>query len=246
MKTKITILMTAILLNACGSGSGGDSSSTPSDGGGCIVNCGGTGGGGSPTSNNGNATYYSLTTYPMDPPNEDQASASSGAWLITNKFFFKVTDAGQGHFDVGVFQPTCYVSSSGSYKDYAVIQLSGVIGQNSLSIRVQGGGAIIEDDAFDANTPDKKRVGSAATISGTCSQGKMNLSNGGVIFSNGEALVCKDANGELYAGFSSDVTLKTGTHANSDIGIDDGVLATHSIFIGTTQPMPSTELIHFQ
>ncbi len=212
-KVMMTVALTAIL-TACG-GSGGSSSPSTGDGG---YTPPGNGGGGSTGGGNGNASYYAIQTYPANAPIEDTALPGS-AMFVANEFYVDVLDAGQAMVEVGIYSPTCL--NGAAYKDYSVVLLDGG-SETHLSVRVTSSGLSIQKDAIDFNIPDKKKVGSLTTWSGTCSNGKMTLSGGGYAFSNGKSIVIRTpTNNYTYAGFSNDVVLNAVSNTISQVSFEN-------------------------
>ncbi len=218
MKTKIVIgLMVMTMLSACGGSGGGGSDSSPSDGGGYTPP---GGGGGSTGGGNGNANYYAIQTYPSNAPIED-VSAPGSAIVIPNEFYIDIIDATQAQFEFGVYQPTCL--NGASYNDYALVLVEG--GSNtSISARVTSSGINIQTNAIDQNIPDKKKIGSLTSYSGTCTNGKMTLSGGGYVFSNGKSIVFRvPTTNYLYIGFSTTKLLNAVSNTANQITFDDGM-----------------------
>ena len=109
-----------------------------------------------------------------------------------------------------------------------------------VSVRVLSTGVTLETLSYDNNLTQKKKV-SASSLSGTCSNGKMTLTNGSVIFSNGNAIVYRDASNNLYAGLSSTVSYNPTTQVGTDVSSENGggteVLTNNYTYYASGQPL---------
>lgn len=213
LKTKTAMGLIAMMLTACG-GSGGSS-----DSGSTLPPSNGGGGGSGTTGGNGNASYYAIQTYPAQAPIEN-VSAPGSAMIVPNEFYIDVLDAGQAQFEFGIYQPTCL--NGASYGDYALVLAEGS-SNTSISARITSSGISVQMNAFDVNIPDKKRIGSLTTYAGTCTNGKMTLSGGGYVFSNGNSIVFRvPTSNDLYIGFSTSKLLNAVANTASQVSFDDG------------------------
>lgn len=216
IKIKTMMICLVTILTACGGSGGGSSSPSGGDGGGYTP----PGGGGSSGGGNGNANYYAIQTYPANAPIED-TTAPGSAIVVPNEFYIDILDAGQAQFEFGIYQPTCL--NGASYEDYSLVLAEGS-SNTSISVRVTSSGISVQTNAIDLNIPDKKKIGSLTTISGTCSNGKMVLSGGGFVFSNGKTIVFRTpTNNDLYIGFSTSKLLNAVSNTASQVSFDDGM-----------------------
>lgn len=207
IKNTVLILI-ATAMTACGGSGGGGSSSSPSSPG----DGSGGGGGGITGGGNGSAAFYALSSDNGISPYEAIASPS-GAYLVSNQFYVDVSNATLGTLEVGVFQPTCL--SGASYNDYGLVLLSGT-GLSIVSIQMLSTGIRLENLSYDNNLTQKKKLNSSL-VSGTCSNGKMTLADGSIIFSNGTTIVYRDSLGNLYSGLSSTVAFSPITQISTDV-----------------------------
>lgn len=211
MKTlkNLMIMIFMVTLTACGGGGGGGGGDTPTP---------------DPTpadptpvtSSDGQAAFYALTTSSSTPL--EAVGSPSGAHLVTNQFYVDVVAANSGSLEVGVYQPTCL--SGASYKDYALVLLSGT-GMSMISIRVLSTGITLETVSYNNNLTQKKKF-TSSSVSGTCANGKMTLSNSSVIYSNGKAMVYRDSTNNLYAGLSTDAAYNPTSQTGTDVSSENG------------------------
>ncbi len=203
-------MMSTVMLAACGGSGGGgsDSSNLPSDPGG--------GSGGGPSGGNGSAAFYALSSDNAISPYEG-VSSPTGAYLVSNQLYVDVSNATLGTLEVGVYQPTCL--NGASYSDYALVLLGGT-GLSMISVQVLSTGIRLETLSYDNNLTQKKKF-SSSLVSGTCANGKMTLSDGSVIFSNGSAIVYRDISGNLYSGLSSTVAFNPTSQIGSDVSSEN-------------------------
>lgn len=199
MKTKIIniylALITTMLLTACGSGGGGGggSSSDPSNG-------GGTGGGGGSSGGNGSAAYYGFSTDSSTKITNQTSPLASGVnqMTIASEITFNLRNLNTRALDAMIFQPTCIVGLL--TETYSAVLLSGsntsaavaAITVNATGLTFQERGVLSGVNMYD--------YGSLASVSGTCSNGEMNLGSSGTLYSNGKIMIWKTGLGDLYIG----------------------------------------------
>jgi hypothetical protein len=211
MKRLIFVLLTLVLTACGGGGGGGGSSSSPS-----APGDGSGGGGGGSSGGNGQASFYALSGDGLISPLENIASPS-GAYVVSNKFYVDVSNATTGVLEVGVYQPTCL--NGASYTDYGLVLMSGT-GVSMISIQVLSTGARVELLSYDNNLTQKRKL-SSSVVSGTCTNGKMTLTDGSVIYSNGSAIVYRDSTSNLYVGLSSTNSFNPVSHTGTDISSEN-------------------------
>lgn len=101
----LTVILTAFILSACGSGGG--TSSDPSNGGGT----GGGGGGGGSSGGDGNAAYYGFSTDSSSKISNQATPLTSGVNQLTiaSQVTFNLRNLNNRTLDVMIYQPTCIV-----------------------------------------------------------------------------------------------------------------------------------------
>lgn len=202
-KTKATsylsVILTALILSACGGGGGGGSTTSPSNGGG---DSGGGNGGGNSGGGSANASYYGFATDSATPLRNISSTTASST--IANQFSLNVRNDNDRLMDVLVYQPACIeglleytfsavmVDGSDSSPTFGVIKVSA----NSAKFQAR---AVYNDTA-------PHDIGAERTMTGSCASGELDLGVDGKIFSTGKLVLWRTSTGDLYVGGrSSDI-----------------------------------------
>lgn len=206
IKIIVFTLLTSALVGCNGGGGGSsDTASTPA---------GGSGGNGGSSGGNGNPSYYGFST--SGTVNENITLPASNTFDISNEFYFKaVNNTNPQSLELGVYQPTCLLGASS--KDYAMVLMTkGSSAETTISMRVTSSGINTVVDAFDQTNNFKTRYGTSTSVTGTCTNGKMTLTTGDIVFSNGNFAIYKKGT-DLYVGMSSSITLNSIANTRADI-----------------------------
>lgn len=205
---KIIIFIFLILaLVGCGGSSSGTSDSASSGA------TGGAGGGAGTTSGgNGNASYYAMN---LAGTIQSAIPLPGGALEVASTMYVDASDgATTQDLEVGVYQPTCL--SGASYEDFTMVLMNrgSSTYDTTLSLRVTSTGVTTGVDAYDETNKYKTRYGTNVSVTGTCTTGKMTLSNGDVVYSNSKVAIYRKGTA-LYVGLASSTTQATTTATSS-------------------------------
>ncbi len=207
-KTKATsylsVILTALVLSACGGGGGGGSTTSPSNGGG---DSGGDNGGGNGGGNNGggsaNASYYGFATDSATPLRNISSTTASAT--IANQFSLNVRNDNDRLMDVLVYQPAC-IEGLLEYT-FSAVMVDGSDSSPTFGvIKVSANGAKFQARAVLNDATTIHDVGAERVMTGSCSNGELDLGVDGKIFSTDKLALWRTGTGDLYvAGRSSDV-----------------------------------------
>lgn len=190
----LTVLLTAFILTACGSGGGGGgSSSDPSNG-------GGTGGGGGSSGGDGYAAYYGFSTDSLTKITNQATPLISGVnqFTIASQVSFNLRNLNNRLMDVTIYQPTCTIGLL--TETYSAVLISGATTSPSIaSVVVSASGLIFQERAI-LSGAQVYDYGSPISVLGTCTNGEMNLGSSGTLYSNGKLMLWKTGTGDLYMG----------------------------------------------
>ncbi len=204
IKNLLYILIVALVLSACGGGGGGGSSALPSNGG--DNPGGGTGGGGSsPT--DANASYYGFNTQTGSTVQDVTTFQSGDVYKIDNHLALVVTDSDNRFMDALIFQPSCVIGLL-EY-DYNAILIKGANNAPSrVKITTKANQPVITTYVeVQSGTYGPWVEYSTETLTGVCSEGMFyDTTADATIFQNGNSVVYKDLDGNIYFGLRNQVT----------------------------------------
>lgn len=190
-----------IMLSACGGG-GGSEASAPSagtdvfgctdslatnynwlatlDDHSCIYGSG----------SNGNPAYYGFSSSGMEIDNNNSAPSSVGNIVMSNGFYFEITNGITREVAAAVFEPTCPVNSS---IHYSAILVTDTAAANAVTIHVNtfANTVGIKSHSFRDFSNQRYDHEVVTDLAMSCSNGKIVVSNGIEIYSNGKMLVMK-------------------------------------------------------
>lgn len=204
-KNLISILALSLILSACGGGGDGSSSTTsPSNGG---ENPGGGNGGGGSSPTNANASYYGFNTQTGSTVLDVTVFQGGDVYKIDNHLAMVITDGDNRYMDALIYQPSCVIGLL-EY-DYNAILIKGANNAPSrVKITAKASQSVI-------TTLVEVQTGiygpwveySTETLTGTCEGGMFydNLADA-TIFQNGNSVIYKDIDGNIYFGLRNQVT----------------------------------------
>lgn len=208
MKTIKSFLCTLVLssfLCACGGVGGGNASnSLPSNGGG---NPGGGSGGGSPAPAHANAAYYGFNTQTGSTVTDVTIFQSGDVYKIDNHLAMVITDGDNRYMDALIYQPSCVIGLL-EY-DYNAILIKGANSAPSrLKITAKATQPVITTLVeVQSGTYGPWVEYRTETLTGTCSSGMFyDTAADSTIFQNGNSVIYKDLDGNIYFGLRNQVS----------------------------------------
>ena len=214
MNNMVAILMVAFmsLLTACGGGGGGGGGGgNPTGVSGCTDNtatnynaaatvddgsCTYAGGGGG----SGNAAYYGFSTDSATALTNQSSPLTTGSNQLTiaSEVTFNLRNLNTRVLDVMIYQPTCVAGVL--TETYSAVLIDGANTAASIATIVVSASGVTFQERGVLSGIQMYDVNSQASVSGSCSNGTMNLGSSGTLYSNGKLMLWRTGAGDLYMG----------------------------------------------